>query len=101
MSESLNPEQWLETYGDALFRYAFSRIQDQTLAKDLVQETLLVAIQAKNQFAQQSSQKTWLIRILKHKVLDYYRHKYRRAKFETEDEASDELEKLYFDEKDH
>ncbi len=101
MSDSFKPEQWLDTYGDALFRYAFSRVQDKNLAEDLVQETLLAAIQAKNKFSQKSSQKTWLIGILKHKVLDYYRHKYKRAEFETGDDVSDELEKLYFDEKEH
>ncbi len=99
MSETLSPERWLETYGDVLFRYAFSRVQDRNLAEDLVQETLLAAIQAKDQFAQQSSQKTWLIGILKHKVLDYYRNKYKRAEFETGDDVSDELENLYFDNK--
>ncbi len=101
MSNSLNPEQWLDTYGDALFRYAFSRVQNRNLAEDLVQDTLLAAIQAKDQFAHESSQKTWLIGILKHKVLDYYRSKYKKAEFESADDVSDELEKLYFDEKDH
>jgi RNA polymerase sigma-70 factor (ECF subfamily) len=101
MSDSLNPEQWLDNYGDALYRYAFSRVQDNNLAEDLVQETLLAALQAKDKFAQKSSQKTWLIGILKHKVLDYYRNKYKRAEFETGDDVSEELEKLYFGEKDH
>lgn len=36
-----DPETWVEQYGDYLYRYALSRIQDPSTAEDLVQETLL------------------------------------------------------------
>lgn len=67
------PELWLENYGDALFRYALSRVRSRELAEDLVQQTLLYAIKGRKGFAGQSSEQTWLIGILRHKIVDHYR----------------------------
>jgi RNA polymerase sigma-70 factor (ECF subfamily) len=39
-----------------------------------VQETFFAALKSINTFAAKSSQKTWLFSILKHKILDHYRH---------------------------
>lgn len=77
----LNPEQWVERYGDMLFRFALQRVNDIAIAEDLVQESLLSAINAKARFQGQSSERTWLFAILKHKIIDYYRSK----KHETAD----------------
>jgi len=43
------------------------------MAEDLVQETFLAAVQSQGRFKGQSSEKTWLFGILKHKVIDHYR----------------------------
>ncbi len=43
------------------------------VAEDLVQDTLLAAITAKNTFRNQSTIRTWLTGILKHKLIDYFR----------------------------
>lgn len=69
----VDPSAWLERYGDILFRYAVARVHDQTVAEDLVQETLLAAIGAAETFKGGSTEQTWLIGILRHKVLDYLR----------------------------
>ena len=37
----VNPEHWVEKYGDVLFGFATSRVRDRTIAQDLVQETFL------------------------------------------------------------
>lgn len=79
------PEQWLELYGDILYRYGASRVRDRDIAEDLVQETLLAAFKAKASFAGQSSEKTWLIGILKHKVIDHFRKTSREKTQEFED----------------
>lgn len=69
----LNPDNWLDKYGDILFRYAVARVRDKSVAEDLVQETLLAAIGAADRFKGDSTEQTWLIGILRHKVLDYLR----------------------------
>jgi len=75
--QALNPQTWLEQHGDYLFGYALLKIKDTHIAEDMVQETLLAAITAKDSFAGQSSIRTWLIGILKHKIIDYFRRQNR------------------------
>ena len=73
----IDPTVWVDEHGDYLFRYALMRLRDDTLAEDLVQETLLAAIQSMKSYGGKSTEKTWLTSILKHKIIDYYR-KYSR-----------------------
>lgn len=70
----LDPSTWVDGYGDTLFRYAMVYVRDATVAEDLVQETLLAGIKALDSFAQRSSEKTWLVGILRHKIQDHFRH---------------------------
>ena len=70
---TVDPKRWLELYGDYLFRYALIRVRNATLAEDLLQETLLAAFRAKDRFAGESTERSWLIGILKHKILDHFR----------------------------
>ena len=72
-----NPENWVDEYGDFLYRYALSRIKDPTIAEDLVQETFLAALKARQNFQGRSTARTWMIAILKHKIVDYIRKKVR------------------------
>jgi len=51
---------------------------DMSLAEDVVQETLLAAIQGASEFRGESSLKTWLVGILKFKVLDALRGRARQ-----------------------
>jgi RNA polymerase sigma-70 factor (ECF subfamily) len=69
----LNADNWVDQYGDALFQYAHARVNNSAVAEDLVQETFLAAVKARESFKGRSSEKTWLIGILKHKLIDYYR----------------------------
>ncbi len=71
-------EIWLEKYGDYLFSYALLKVRDTHLAEDLVQETLLAAMMAEKTFSHQSSARTWLTGILKHKIIDHFRGQGRR-----------------------
>lgn len=68
-----NPEQWVERYGDYLYRYALARVRDPAAAEDLVQETFLAALKGRDSFRGKSSGQTWLTAILKHKIIDYFR----------------------------
>ncbi len=92
------PVTWLEQYGDTLYRYALFRVRDPDLAQDLVQETLLAALQARARYARESSEKTWLIGILKHKIIDHLRKSNREVSLDQQTERDTELDRLYFDE---
>ena len=70
---SRDPEQWVDLYGNYMYRYALARVADPETAQDLVQEALVAAIQAFERFQGRSSIKTWLIAILKRKIVDHYR----------------------------
>lgn len=68
-----DPEKWVEEHGDYLFRCALLRVRDRVIAEDLVQETLLAALQARERFSGDSSERSWMIGILKHKIIDRFR----------------------------
>jgi RNA polymerase sigma-70 factor (ECF subfamily) len=58
---------------DDLVRFAALQLRDPSLAEDVVQETLMAAMQAVEQFQGRSSLKTWVFSILKRKVIDAMR----------------------------
>lgn len=70
---AINPHQWVYKYADFLYGYAFSRINDEEQARDLVQETFLAALESIEKFEGRSSEKTWLTSILRNKIFDIYR----------------------------
>ena len=84
-----DPRAWLDQHGDYLFRYAMFRLRDPTAAEDVVQETFHAALKGYNKFEGRGSERTWLIGILKHKVLDYFRRASREIPIgEESDESS-------------
>ncbi len=85
---SLHPELWVKNYGDLLFNYTIAKVLSAEVAEDLVQETFLSALKSKDNFRGNSTEKTWLIAILKRKIIDYYRKKTRDNKIITEDYPS-------------
>ena len=70
---------WLEQYGDYLYKYAMFRLRDATAAEDAVQETFLAALKAYSKFEGRGSERTWLVGILKHKIMDHFRRSVREA----------------------
>lgn len=89
----LSPEKWVDNYADYLFNYAMYRLGDEDEARDLVQDTFLSALKAKDTFKGEASEKTWLVSILKRKVIDRYRKNAVRK--ETSFEESDEYKVAY------
>lgn len=67
------PRLWLDRHGDALFRFALARVGNHAAAEDLVQDTLLAGLRARETFAAASSERTWLVGILKHRIADHFR----------------------------
>ncbi|TNE28348.1 MAG: sigma-70 family RNA polymerase sigma factor [Bacteroidetes bacterium] len=98
----LNPQkrasEWVDTYGDLLFRFAYQRTGSKEIAEDLVQDTLLSAFKSLDSFEERASDKTWLMRILRNKIIDHYRKTRTR---QSEDDVSVKKEvsiSSYFDE---
>jgi len=103
MSESPSrpePSTWVDSHGDALYRFALLRVKDTHVAEDLVQDTFISALEGLDAFKGDSAVRTWLIGILKHKILDYFRRNTREIatadlgsiEEETEDETFNRLE---------
>ena len=75
-----------------LLRVAALQLRNDELAEDVVQDTLLAALQGKAGFSGRSSLKTWLTGILKHKIVDAIRKKVREpvtAPLEEESQLDD------------
>ena len=89
--------EWLEAYGDYLFNLAVGQVRDETAAEDLVQETFLAALKARDTFRGQSSDRTWLVGILRHKIYDHLR-RICRERLVQSDEASPRPDQEAWDE---
>lgn len=70
--QSSRPD-WNENHREFLHRFARSRLRDAAAAEDVVQETLLAAWMARKSFAGRSAERTWLVGILRHKIIDHIR----------------------------
>jgi RNA polymerase sigma-70 factor, ECF subfamily len=87
----------LERHRPYLMRFALLQLRDRSAAEDAVQEALLAAIQGAGRFAGQSSVRTWLIGILKHKIVDHIRKAAREHTTEPPagETAGDDLETFF------
>lgn len=61
------------SHRDYLYRFAMKKVRDADLADDLVQDTLLAALQSGTAYAGRSTYRVWLTGILKHKISDAWR----------------------------
>ena len=65
-----------------MLRFAARQLRNEAQAEDVVQETLVAAIQGAKSFAGQSSVRTWLVGILKHKIVGLIRRASREQPLE-------------------
>jgi RNA polymerase sigma-70 factor, ECF subfamily len=79
---TIDPDAWVTQHGDMLYRYAYVRLKDHAVAQDLVQETFLAAMKAQKRFEGRSSERSWLMGILRHKLIDYLRKAAREVKID-------------------
>ena len=75
MSNELYPHHWAQAHADYLYAYTRARISDEELARDLVQDTFLAALEKVRSFEGRSTERTWLTSILRNKIIDQYRKK--------------------------
>jgi RNA polymerase sigma-70 factor (TIGR02943 family) len=66
---------WLDEHGDLLYSYALARLRNSEAAEDLVQDTLVAAMEGHARFAGQSTVRTWLVGIMRNKLLEHYRQR--------------------------
>ncbi len=83
----------LEALRPQLLKYAQLQLRNPAWAEDAVSETLLAALEKPQAFGGQSQLKTWLVGILKHKLIDQIRRNCREMSSTAEDgtDLDDEL----------
>jgi RNA polymerase sigma-70 factor (ECF subfamily) len=67
--------EWVESYTEEFFRWAYYKTNSKETAEDLVQDTFFSAYKAYESFEKKSTAKTWLFSILNRKIIDFYRKK--------------------------
>ncbi|WP_062062152.1 sigma-70 family RNA polymerase sigma factor [Aquimarina longa] len=72
-TNTIDPNLWVDKYSDYLFNYTIVRVDDKEIAQDLVQETFFAGLKSMKNFKGEASERTWLISILKRKIIDHYR----------------------------
>ncbi|WP_347373172.1 sigma-70 family RNA polymerase sigma factor [Aequorivita sp. Q41] len=69
----LDPDKWVDKYADYLYNYTIVRVNDPIIAQDLISETFLAGLKSGKNFKGEATERTWLISILKRKIIDHYR----------------------------
>ena len=95
---TLSYEQQLIGHRDYLMRFARLQLRNDAWAEDVVSDTVLAALAKPQAFENRSQLKTWLVGILKHKVVDALRQHGREisANSLSEDDESDLLDNIGF-----
>jgi RNA polymerase sigma-70 factor (TIGR02943 family) len=77
----------LEGLRPALLRIARLHLRNDAWAEDVVSEALLVAVEKAADFEGRSAQKTWVVGILKHKIIDSFRAHRREVPLDDPDDG--------------
>jgi RNA polymerase sigma-70 factor (ECF subfamily) len=72
-NHKIDPNFWIDRYADYLYNYTITRVSDKVIAEDLVQDTFFAGLKSMKNFKGEASERTWLISILKRKIIDHYR----------------------------
>jgi RNA polymerase sigma-70 factor, ECF subfamily len=79
--------EFVARHADHLYAYVRHRLIPRAdLVEDLVQEIFLAAWESLDKFRGDSSLRSWLLGIARHKVEDHYRKRLRELQFQDEDE---------------
>ena len=96
-SRTATVDTWVDEHANELFRFACLRVRDSLAAEELVQETFLAALKGFDSFRGDSSPRTWLIGLLRHKIADHFRRLNRQRP--VADASTDEQIEAWFDSK--
>lgn len=102
---ALEPDHWVDRYGDYLYHYTIVRVNDETVARDLIQDTFLAALKSASSFKGDATERTWLTAILKRKIIDFYRRtnsrkgqaEVRMQGFQNEGDSGNLMEEMFPD----
>ncbi len=91
--QRVDPELWVDEYGDYLYRYALSRLRDADAAEEVLQETFLAGLRHAEQYSGRGHERAWLLGILRRKIIDLVRQRCRTTPLDesTVDEVSQQL----------
>lgn len=78
----------LESLRPVLLRFARLQLRNDAMADDVVQEALMAVLEKPDSYAGQSSLRTYVIGIMKHKIVDVLRHARRTRQFDDSDDGS-------------
>lgn len=80
-----------------LLRIARLQLRNDAWAEDVVSETMIAALEKSATFAGQSQFRTWVVGILKHKIIDQFRRARREVSTEelAEATATDDVDELF------
>jgi RNA polymerase sigma-70 factor (ECF subfamily) len=92
-----NIQAEIEAQRPYLLRIACLQLRNESVAEDVVQDTLIAALEGANRFAGKSAVRTWLVGILKHKIVDQIRRSSREVALvvEVADEAEGDFDSLF------
>ncbi len=88
MTASLHKQ--LEAMRPALVRFAILQLRNEILAEDVVQDALIAVLEKPERFAGQSSLRTYVTGIMKHKIVDALRASNRERQIETQEDQSED-----------
>jgi RNA polymerase sigma-70 factor (ECF subfamily) len=88
MTDSLHAQ--LNALRPALLRFAMLQLRNDAAAEDVVQDTLIAVLEKPERFAGQSSLRTYVTGIMKHKIIDVMRASKRMRQIETMEDQSEE-----------
>jgi RNA polymerase sigma-70 factor, ECF subfamily len=86
--DSVTLEKSLAELRPTLMAIARMQLRNETWAEDVVSETFVAALEGSRSFAGQSQVKTWVVGILKHKIIDQFRRSKREVSAEAQLEAA-------------
>ena len=85
----------LDKHRPQLLKYAMLQLRNLAQAEDAVQETLVAAIRGADTFAGGSSVRTWLVGILKHKIIDSIRKSSREQSLDQHESSTDDTDLMF------
>lgn len=98
--DSLHDPEFLSALRRDMVRFAELQLRDRSQAEDAVQEALAAALQGSDRFASRASLRTWVLSILKNKIVDALRQRIRQVQTQVGGENDEDLN-AYFDQRQH
>lgn len=98
-SDPLHDPEFLTSLRRDMLRFADMQLRNREQAEDAVQEALAGALSGREKFASRASLRTWVLSILKNKIIDVLRGRVRENV--TVNPENDENLKCYFNDREH